>query len=105
MDLSSSAELTEPTAEFVQLSKSLAEMQSSDAESHDAAEVRIPWRTSSTATPTPLRLLQRRGVFSLRIWLSGRRSLTWRSRSLGQVSLLRADSLVIVSPTPACCDV
>ena len=106
MDLSSSAELTEPTAEFVQLSKSLAEMQSSDAESHDAAEVRIPWRGSSLPPhPHRSRLLQRRGVFSLRIWLSGRRSLTWRSRSLGQVSLLRADSLVIVSPTPAWCDV
>ena len=44
--------------------------------------------------PHRSRLLQRRGVFSLRIWLSGRRSSTWRSRSLGQVSLLRA---VIVS--------
>ena len=95
MDLSSSAELTEPTAEFVQLSKSLAEMQSSDAESHDAAEVRIPWHGSSLPPhPHRSRLLQRRGVFSLRIWLSGRRSSTWRSRSLGQASLLRA---VIVS--------
>ena len=95
MDLSSSTELKEPTAEFVQLSKSLAEMQSSDAESHDAAEVRIPWRGSYLPPhPHRSRLLQRRGVFSLRIWLSGRRSSTWRSRSLGQVSLLRA---VIVS--------
>ena len=90
MDLSSSTELKETPTEFVQLSKRLAEMQSLDAESHDAAEVRIPWRSGSTATPTLPRLLQRRGVFSLRIWLSRRRSSSWRSRSLGQASLLRA---------------
>ena len=93
MDLSSSSGT--PTAKE---HLCFAEMQSLDADrgldTVAQAEVRIPWRTGSTATPTPPRLLQRRGVFSLRIWPSGRRSSTWRSRSLGQVSLLRA---VIVS--------
>ena len=50
-----STELTEPTAESVQLSKTLAEMQSFDE--HDTAEVSIPWRSGSTATPTPTALL------------------------------------------------
>ena len=97
-----STELTEPTAESVQLSKTLAEMQSLDE--HDTAEVCIPWRSGFTATPTPPRLLQLRGVVSLRIRLSSSRTSMWRSRSFGQASLLRADSLVIVVPTPAWCD-
>ena len=37
-----STELTEPTTESVQLSKTLAEMQSLDE--HGTAEVSIPWR-------------------------------------------------------------
>ena len=97
-----STELTEPTAESVQLSKTLAEMQSLDE--HDTAEVSIPWRSGSTATPTPPCFLQLRGVVSLRIRLSSSRTSMWRSRSFGQASLLRADSLVIVVPTPAWCD-
>ena len=87
-----STELTEPTAESVQLSKTLAEMQSLDE--HDTAEVCIPWRSGFTATPTPPRLLQLRGVVSLRIRLTSSRTSMWRSRSFGQASLLRA---VIVS--------
>ena len=87
-----STELAEPTAESVQLSKTLAEMQSLDE--HDTAEVCIPWRTGSTATPTAPCLLQLRGVVSLRIRLSSSRTSMWRSRSFGQASPLRA---VIVS--------
>ena len=49
-------------------------------------------------------LLQLRHVVSLRIRLSSSRTSMWRSRSFGQASLLRADSLVIVVPTPAWCD-
>ena len=49
-------------------------------------------------------LLQLRHVVSLRIQLSSSRTSMWRSRSFGQASLLRADSLVIVVPTPAWCD-
>jgi hypothetical protein len=94
MDISSSTELTEPTAESVELSKTLAEMQSADADARDVVKVCIPWRSGSTATPTPPCLLQLRDVVSLRIWLSSSRTSMWRSRSFGQASLPRA---VIVS--------
>ena len=50
-------------------------------------------------------LLQLRLVVSLRIRLSSSRIPMLRSQSFGQASLLRADSLVIVVPTPAWCDV
>ena len=50
-----STELTEPTTESAQLSKTLAEMQGLDeTEVDDSAEVCIPWRSDSTATPIPL---------------------------------------------------
>jgi hypothetical protein len=94
MDISSSTALTEPTAESVELSKTLAEMQSADADARDVVKVCIPWRSGSTATPTPPCLLQLRDVVSLRIWLSSSRTSMWRSRSFGQASLPRA---VIVS--------
>ena len=105
MDLSSSTELKEPTAEFVQLSKSLAEMQSLDAESHDAAEVRIPWRSGSTATPTPLPPFATQGCVQLAD-LTFRKTqfdLAFALARAGEPSACR-DSLVIVSPTPAWCD-
>ena len=95
MDLNSS-ELTEPTAESVQLSKTLAEMQSLDE--HDTAEVCIPWRSGSTATPTPLPPFATQGCVQLAD-LAFRKTqfdLAFALARAGEPSACR-DSLVIVS--------
>ena len=78
-----STELPEPTAESVELSKTLAEMRSLDE--HGTAEVCIygaavlspDMHRSHSAAPT---FLQRRGFVSLQMRLSRSRTSTWRLR-------------------------